>query len=126
MTGLFDDFKRGFSQARADTARPSRHEPAVEPATAPADGAAEKESFAETAALAEQLSARVNELEAELEASPAAIYAEVLRLPGVKRWLSTQFHPDKPDVNDGERQWLTERMQKVNAAYAALEKKGEP
>ena len=89
----------------------------------PANGA-DKESLAEVSALAEQYELRVKELEAELAASPAAIYAEVLRLPGVKVWLTKRFHPDKPDVKDGEREWLTVRMQTVNAAYAALEKEG--
>jgi hypothetical protein len=128
MTGFFDDFKRGFAQARADTARPAlRRKPAVadDPGgEATPENGADKESLAEVTALGEQYELRVKELEAELAASPAAIYAEVLRLPGVKAWLANRFHPDKPDVKDGEREWLTARMQKVNAAYAALEEKG--
>jgi hypothetical protein len=130
MADVFDSFRRGFAQARADTARPSRREPAaLETATATgANGAgvsSEQKSLAEVTALAEQYEMRVNELEAELAASPAEIYAEVLRLPGVRQLLKSRFHPDKLDINDGERQWMTERMQKVNAAYAALDKKGE-
>jgi hypothetical protein len=125
MADFFDDFRRGFAEARADSARP-RRKPAERDGSGdertPAN-AGEKESLAEVTALAEQYETRMKELEAELAASPAAIYAEVLRLPGVKQLLSSRFHPDKSDVNDSERQWLTERMQKVNAAYEALEKR---
>src|SRR5262249_42153422 len=120
------DFRRGFAQARTDTARP-RRKPAERDGegdeATPVNGA-EKESLAEVTALAEQYETRVKELEAELAASPTAIYGEVLLLPGVKVWLRSRFHPDKPDVNDSERQGLTTAMQKVNAAYEALAKKG--
>jgi hypothetical protein len=61
--------------------------------------------------------ARVSELEAEL-----AVVSEVLRLPGIKSFVMRRFHPDKPDITDAERQWLTGAMQKVNAAYEALAK----
>jgi hypothetical protein len=115
---FMEDFRRGWARGRAVEA----------PARVPAAGNdAETEnisSLAEVTALAEQLQTRIEELEAEIASSPAAIYAEVLRLPGVKVWLTKRFHPDKPDVKDDEREWLTARMQKVNAAYEALEKEG--
>jgi hypothetical protein len=117
-----DDFKRGFAQARADTARPLRRNDgtAAADAATPADG--DNDVLAETAELAEQAEKRVAELEVELAASD--VFGEVLLLPGVKRWLATRFHPDKPGLNDGERKAFTEAMQKINAAYEALEKKG--
>jgi hypothetical protein len=65
--------------------------------------------------------ARVNEVGADL-----ALLGEVLRLPGIKSFLTRRFHPEKADLTDAERQWLTTMMQKVNAAYEALEKKGRP
>jgi hypothetical protein len=118
MTGIFEGLRQGWVQGRT---APDRR--------TPANGAAgnskhEEQSLAEVTVLAEQLQARVRELEAELADSPASIFAEVLRLPGVKKQLVSRFHPDKPDVNEAERQWLTEAMQKINAAYEALEKKG--
>jgi hypothetical protein len=126
MAGFFDDFKRGFTQARADTAKLSRREPvAAESGASPANGTihtAEQDSLAEVTGLAEQYEPRIAELETALAGT--AVYGEVLQLPGVKVLLRNRFHPDKADVNDSERQWLTEAMQKVNAAYEALEKKG--
>jgi hypothetical protein len=52
-----------------------------------------------------------------------AVLGEILRLPGIKFFLTRRFHPDRPDINDAECKWLAGAMQKVNAAYEALEKK---
>jgi hypothetical protein len=122
MAGFLDGLQRGFAAGRAGAGKPEGrgHE-----ATRGADGGDDRQILAETTALAEQLNARVAELEAELAAAPAAAFATVLLLPGVKRWLITRFHPDKPGLNDAERAALTEAMQKINVAYEQLEKKGD-
>jgi hypothetical protein len=111
MLNIVERFREGRARARAEIGEPAQ--------AANSMLGEDKKSFAELSALADQLNARVIELEAD-----RAVFAEVLGLPGVKKHLATRFHPDKPDVNENERQWLTERMQKVNAAYEALEKKG--
>jgi hypothetical protein len=135
MAGFLDEFKRGFADARADTAKPRWRESAPEHAGeafgAEADvsggdaGSAkpDQEALAEVTALAEQYETRIKELESELAGS--AVLGEVLLLPGVKRWLAGRYHPDKPGLNDGERKAFTEAMQKINTAYDALEKKDE-
>jgi hypothetical protein len=123
MLRMIEEFRRGWAEGRAapgDTGQAQRDGPNTHTVVE------ERKTFAEVSALADQLDARVVELEAELAASPAALFADVLRLPGVKLWLRNRYHPDKADVNGGERQWLTEAMQKVNAAYDALEKEGRP
>jgi len=82
-------------------------------------------ALAEVTALADQQQARIDELEGELASSPAALYAAVLHLPGIKTWLVSRFHPDKhPDANAAEREFLTACLQKVNAAYEAMERTG--
>jgi hypothetical protein len=79
---------------------------------------------AETALLLEQLIERVTELEAMLTSSPAALFGEVLLLPGVKHLLARCFYPDKPGLNKAERRAFTEARQKILAAYDRLEKEG--
>jgi hypothetical protein len=125
MVNIVESFRRGRARARAELppALPRRN-------ALPREGempAEAQKSFAEVSALADQQNARIIELEAELAASPAAIFAEVLRLPGVRTFLVARFHPDKHrDTNEVERAQLTGQLQKINAAYEALEKKGEP
>lgn len=122
MAGFMDSLQRGFAAGRAGTGKAgSRRDDETRDEAAGDDG----QILAETTTLAEQLNARVAELEAELAASPAAAFAEVLQLPGVRRWLITRFHPDKPGLNEAESVALTEAMQKINAAYEQLEKKGD-
>jgi hypothetical protein len=122
MSVVFEDFRRGWARGRA-------MQPGADELPQSSVGNSNKEikSLAEVTALADQLEARNRELEAELAASPAALFAEVLRLSGVRQWLASRFHPDKHrDANETEREWLTAATQKVNAAYAALEKKDGP
>jgi hypothetical protein len=117
MLAFMEDFRRGWAAGRAVEA------PARVPAALGNAETVKTSSLAEVSALAEQQEARIEELEAELASSPAAVFADVLRLPGVKTMLVSKFAPDKhPDANEAERQQLTENMQKVNAAYEALKK----
>jgi hypothetical protein len=124
MPGLIESFALGWVNAR------ERHagETAGDVASSDADslvGELEetRQSLAELAETAEGLQARVAELEAEREASPVALLADVLRLPGVKNWLLSRHHPDRhPDANDVERRVLTETLQKIIAAYEILER----
>jgi hypothetical protein len=116
MLGVIEGLRRGWAHGRAAP-------DASAPAAGSADYAPEQQTLAEVVALAEALQARVDELEAEREASPAALFAEALRLPGVKTWLLSRFHPDKhPDANEAERGVLTASLQKINAAYETLER----
>jgi hypothetical protein len=63
---------------------------------------------------AEQLENRVAELIAGAEPM-----AKVLRLPGVKTFLLTKFHPDKyPEADERQCALLTEAIKTINAAYA--------
>ena len=49
--------------------------------------------------------------------------AKVLMLPGVKTFLLQRFHPDKhPEADEQQRRALTEAMQAITAAYAAVAK----
>jgi hypothetical protein len=60
-------------------------------------GDAALHALAGVVALAEALKARVDELEADR--ANAGMVADVLRLPGVKTWLVSGFHPGKrPDA----------------------------
>jgi len=119
MPGFFEDLLQGWGDGRIGKAHPARMPPGA------AGNDNEKHSLAEVTALAEQLQARVDELESELAASSGAVFAQVLRLSGVKTYLLARFHPDKhPEANETERRALTEDLQKINAAYEALERTG--
>jgi hypothetical protein len=115
MLRIFEDWRQGWAQGRSSQA---------DPAPRGAGGDEDQDNaLAELTDLAEQLQARVDELEAERDASPAELFASVLRLPGVKTWLLSRFHPDKhPDANETERRVLTDTLQKINAAYEILER----
>jgi hypothetical protein len=52
------------------------------------------------------------------------LFAEILRLPGIKVWLVSRFNPDvHGELTDSERQYLTRMFEKIKAAYDALEQK---
>lgn len=77
------------------------------------------QELAELAEFAEQMRDRI----AELESLPpeSEIFAAVLRLRGVEKWLRARFHPDKhPDANEEELEAYTQATQQINAAYSAL------
>jgi hypothetical protein len=122
MLNIVESFRQGRARARAELGDPEFRGQTRQngPANSGADD--EQEMLAKLSALADQLDARVKELE------PAfAVCAAVLRLRNVRKWLVTQFHPDNPkhcDANESERQSLTESMQKINAAYEAIERIG--
>lgn len=136
MKSLLNGFRDGYSTAseKSGPARPffewprrtgsDRPSPPTEANDdpSPARVAELEATLKELADYAEQMRARI----AELESLPAGdeMFACVLRLPGVERWLRMTFHPDKhPDASADEKQALTEATQKVNAAYAALKGK---
>jgi hypothetical protein len=147
MPGYWDDVRQLRNQMRAargaaplpekrrkagqDRPQPSRDEMPAWDETSPGDagensGGAEaqttvqdgelaeaKRLLAEMTDYAEQLEARVVELIAGAEPM-----ARVLRLPGVKTFLLTKFHPDKyPDADERQRALLTEALTTINAAY---------
>jgi hypothetical protein len=97
-----------------DAAEPKESAQPVEPSAG---------DTAELADYAEQLQARVDELEAEREAGHAALFADVLRLDGVKIALLNGFHPDKhPRATEAQRKAFGDAMAKINAAYEILER----
>ena len=109
MLRFVEEFRRGWTDGRTRQ---------VDPARLP-DGAGSDQgkTLAEVSALADQLNARVIELEAQIAACTG-----VLRLPGVKTWLLSRFHPDKhPDANEEERRAFQESAQMINAAYEVAE-----
>lgn len=149
MPGYWDDVRQLRNEMRAargaaplperrrkagqDRPQPSRDETPAWDETSPGDagensgGGAEaqaamqdgelaeaKRLLAEMTDYAEQLEARVVELIAGAEPM-----AKVLRLPGVKTYLLTKFHPDKyPDADEQQRALLIEAITTINAAYA--------
>jgi hypothetical protein len=119
MIVMFEDFRRGWTDGRSGEVNPARR-----PQSPAGDGAKEDNSLAEITALAEQLQARVDELEAG--GAEVTVLAGVLRLPGVKTWLLSRFHPDKhTDANETERKALTDASQMINAAYEFVERRNE-
>jgi hypothetical protein len=43
---------------------------------------------------------------------------EVLKLPGVRKWLLEKFHPDRyPDANEAQKEALANAAALINAAY---------
>lgn len=67
---------------------------------------------------AEQLQEQMAQLTAGVEPM-----AKVLMLPGVKTFLLQRFHPDKyPDADEEQRRLITEAMQAITVAYAAVAK----
>jgi hypothetical protein len=72
--------------------------------------------------LAEALQARVDELEFGLSAE--TVFADVLRLPGVRSWLLSRFHPDQHrNANEAQRRVLIKILGKVSAAYELIERR---
>jgi hypothetical protein len=77
-----------------------------------------KRLVAELAETVELLQGRVIEL-----IKGAEPMANVLQLPGVKKYLRMRFHPDQhANASDEQIEKLTEAMQTINAAYAVIEK----
>jgi hypothetical protein len=128
MTGFLDGFRRGFEAARAATAKPGA--PIERDEDEPADGASDddRKTVAEVAELAEKLQARVDELEAESAQidelrAQIKVFTGVLKLPGVKTWVRSRFHPDShPGANEEERRAFKESAQIINAAYEFVER----
>jgi hypothetical protein len=119
MLRFVEEFRRGWTDGRTGHADAAR--------LPDGSGSDQEKTFAEVSALADQLNARVLELEAEV-AEINELRAEitactgVLRLPGVKTWLLSRFHPDKhPDANEEERRAFQESAQMINAAYEVAE-----
>jgi hypothetical protein len=62
-------------------------------------------------------------LEVLIRAAPEAVLRELLRLPGLKLWLLSRFHPDMhPDANEADRQVLAGTVHMINAAYEFIER----
>jgi hypothetical protein len=113
MLRFVEELRRGWTDGRAGQADTARL-----PDDADSDSD-QQNTVAEVSALAEQLNARVIELEAEV-----AALTGVLRLPGVKTWLLSRFHPDKhPNANAEERRAFEECAQMINVAYEVVERK---
>jgi len=119
MLRFVEEFRRGWTDGRTGQVDPERLSDGA--------GSDQGKTLAEVSALADQLNARVIELEAEVAQidelrGQITVLTAVLRLPGVKIWLLSRFHPDKhPDLNGEARKAYEESTQTINAAYEVVE-----
>jgi hypothetical protein len=62
-------------------------------------------------------------LEVLRRTAPEVVLIDLLRLPGVKTWLLSRFHPDKhPNASRAEREALTAVFEKIVRAYQFVER----